>query len=210
MTRGPRLVGTMVVLLLTVVDAPRPIGLAPALKIRKFVSVNGACPGAEQVTVRAASSVTYCYTVTNTGTGPARDIIVMDAGTRVRVGALARGQSRTVARTVTAPSTSAVASDATATMPPAAEDAADTTAPVFTASGPFSSGVPCAGVEVTLMVGGAAMTACYTVTADALDASDGAAESTTAVPSSRAPALDSAGLIRVGSTPATATTLQSP
>lgn len=206
MTRGPRLAGALVVLLMIAVDAPRPIGLAPVLKIRKTVSVNGACPGAEQVTVRAASSVTYCYTVTNMGTGAARDIIVMDAGARVRVGALARGQSRTVARTIPAPASGAVAPDATL-QPPIAEDAADTAAPIVTAA--VSSGVPCTGVEVTIVTGGSTMTACYMVTADVTGPGDVTAESPTAVPSTRA-ALDPAGLAFVGSTPAGATTLQSP
>ena len=205
MRRGPRLAGALAVLLLTVVDAPRPIGLGPMLMVRRTLSVNGACPGAEQLSVRAATSVTYCYTVTNTGDTPARDIVVRDGRGSVRVGALARGQSRTVARTLAAgedaDSLAATTGAAGTSQPTATEDAADGVTMVATA-GPAPSGAPCAGVEVTIVVAGTTLTGCYT----AADAAESAPEGPTTAVAPREPA----SLIPVGSTPAAATTLQSP
>ena len=42
------------------------------------VAVDGACPGDGRVRVLAATSVTYCYTVTNIGRMPAHDIVITD------------------------------------------------------------------------------------------------------------------------------------
>ena len=98
MTRKPLLVGALVLLVATVTDVAPPIRLAPALRLK--VSVDGACPGVEGVGVGSATSVTYCYTVTNTGSAPARDIVITDARGTVRVGTLRGGQSRTIARTL--------------------------------------------------------------------------------------------------------------
>ena len=100
MTRRPLLVGAIVLTVLTVTDVAPPIRLSPALRLRMTVSVNGACPGVESVGVGSATSVTYCYTVTNTGSTPARGIVLTDARGSVRVGTLRGGQSLTVARTI--------------------------------------------------------------------------------------------------------------
>jgi large repetitive protein len=132
MRRRPLLLGGLLLVTLTLVDVPRPIGLVPALRVRKTVSVDGACPGADRVRVLAATSVTYCYTVTNTGDTLARDIVVTDGGGSVRVGALARGQSRTVTRTVVASrgaGAPAVTAGAEATTSEPAPDTAEVTGP---------------------------------------------------------------------------------
>ena len=171
------------------------------------MSVDGACPGAEPVGGRAATSVTYCYTVTNTGSVTARDIVVTDAGRAVRVGALARGQSRTVARTLALPPRTPAAIDAN---PPAAETDADATAPpLAVAAAPGSA--ECEGIEVTTLVGGASVTACYVV--DSHDPASGHATPVVAAtpPAGGAAATTAPRLFSLfGFTPATATTLQSP
>jgi hypothetical protein len=102
MTRKPLLAGGLVAVVLTISDIAPPIRLAPALRLRQTVAVNGACPGVGQVSVGSATSVTYCYTVTNTGSTAARDIVITDARGSVRVGTLHGGESRTVARTLAA------------------------------------------------------------------------------------------------------------
>jgi hypothetical protein len=109
MTRTPLLAGGLVLLVLTIADVPPAPRLAPALRLRRTVSVDGACPGVEGAPVRAATSVTYCYTVTNIGSTPARDVVITDAGRSVRVGRLAAGQSRTVAHSVEAPDAGSLA-----------------------------------------------------------------------------------------------------
>ena len=127
MKRAPLLLGGVVLVLLTLADFPRPVRLPPALKWRRTVGVNGGCPGVEGVSVLAATSVTYCYTVTNTGATPARGIVFTDAGGTVRLGTLAGGQSRTIARTlVVAPDAdwlAVVSSEGTAPEPPVAGSA---------------------------------------------------------------------------------------
>jgi hypothetical protein len=124
MTRTPLLFGGVVLVLLTLADFPRPLRLPPALKWHRSVGINGACPGDETVRVLAATSVTYCYTVTNTGRASARNIVIVDAGRSVRVGTLAGGQSRVIARTVVvtpdAGSLATVPGESTAMAPPVA------------------------------------------------------------------------------------------
>ena len=100
MTRRPLLVGALVAIGLTVTDVPSPLRLAPALRLRTTLSVNGACPGVEPVSVGFATSVTYCYTVTNIGTTQTRDIVITDRRGSVRIGTLRGGQSLTLARTI--------------------------------------------------------------------------------------------------------------
>ena len=124
MTRTPLLFGGVVLVLLTLADFPRPLRLPPALKWHRSVGINGACPGDESVRVLAATSVTYCYSVTNTGRASARNIVIIDGGRSVRVGTLAGGQSRIVARTVVvtpdAASRAMAPGEGTATAPPVA------------------------------------------------------------------------------------------
>ena len=136
MTRTPLLFGGVVLVLLTLADFPRPLRLPPALKWHRSVGINGACPGDETVRVLAATSVTYCYTVTNTGRASARNIVIVDAGRSVRVGTLAGGQSRIVARTViVTPDTGSLvmaAGEGTATAPPVTGAAEAVSADVVT------------------------------------------------------------------------------
>jgi len=193
MSRSPLLFGAVVLVLLTLADFPRPLRLPPALRWHRTVGVNGACPGGARVQVLAATSVTYCYTVTNTGRESARNIVIVDAGRSVRVGTLAGGQSRIVTRIVTravvgTPDAGEVATtggDGTATTPPSAgaADAAradDVTPP------------PAATVD-------AADGACRCV-----DIAD------TGVIESEQLASHAPGLVFLGATPAAAATLQSP
>jgi hypothetical protein len=154
MRRTPLATGAVVLVALTLADAPPPIRLVPALRLRTTVSVDGACPGADRVVVRAATSVTYCYSVTNTGSTPVRNVVIVNAGRSVRVGALAGGQSRTVTYTIVVTPAAGALAEApgagTASEQPATEgmaEAADieVVAPVTTVTG--DEGVP--GVAVT-------------------------------------------------------------
>jgi hypothetical protein len=126
MRRAPLVAGAVVLVALTLADAPPPVRLAPALRLRTTVSVDGACPGADRVVVRAATSVTYCYSVTNTGSAPVRNVVIVDAGRSVRVGALAGGQSRTVTNTIVVTPAAGAPAEApgTASEQPAAEGVA--------------------------------------------------------------------------------------
>jgi hypothetical protein len=189
MNRSPLLFGGVVLALLTLGDFPRPLRLPPALKWHRTVGVNGACPGDASVRVLAATSVTYCYTVTNTGRESARNIVIVDAGRSVRVGTLAGGQSRIVTRTVAGTPDAGVlattAGDGTATTPPSAgaaeaASADDVTPP--SAATPESADGACRCVEI---------------------ADTGVIESVQVA--SHAP-----GLVFLGATPAAATTPQSP
>lgn len=155
MKRAPLLAGAVVLAAVTLADAPHPIPVAPALRLRRTLGVDGACPGADRVRVLAATSVTYCYTVTNTASTPARDVVITDARGSVPVGTLAGGQSRTVTRTVvmTADAGSlAVASavESATTMPGVgvAEAACtDAVIPALSSTAALSSEA-CRGVEV--------------------------------------------------------------
>jgi hypothetical protein len=189
MTRRPLLFGGAVLVLLMLADFPRPLRLPPALKWHRTVGINGACSGDDRVRVLAATSVTYCYTVTNTSRESARNIVIVDAGRSVRVGTLAGGQSRIVTRTVVvtpdASSLATVTGEGTATAPPAAGAAeaasADEVTPPSVATVESADGA-CRCVEI---------------------ADPGVIESVQIV--SQAP-----GLVVLGATPAAATTLQSP
>ncbi|HTO10952.1 MAG TPA: hypothetical protein VMQ51_05225 [Candidatus Binatia bacterium] len=194
MRRSPLLAGGVVLVVLTVAEAPPPVRLPPALRLRTTVSVNGACPSTDQVTVLAATSVTYCYTVTNTGPSPARDIVVRDARGSVRIGALAGGQSRTVARTVV------VTSDAS--LPVVASEVGTATEPTVAGAAEAASMddvTPAPASATTVSSDGSAQ--------EDVSVSDGQAAGV------RAPMASLAtGLVFLGSaTPAApATTLQSP
>ena len=189
MTRRPLLLGGVVLVLLTLADFPRPLRLPPALRWHRSVGINGACSGDDRVRVLAATSVTYCYTVTNTGRESARDIVIVDAGRSVRVGTLAGGQSRIVTRTVVvtpdASSLAPAAGEGAATAPPAAGTAeaagADDVTPPSVATAESADGA-CHCIEI---------------------ADPGVIESVQLA--SHAP-----GLVFLGATPAAATTLQSP
>src|SRR4029079_15928873 len=64
---------------------------------------DGTCPGVESVTVLTGATVTYCYTMTNTGDTTIGDISVTDAdGAHISVGTLGPGDSTTVSGGVTA------------------------------------------------------------------------------------------------------------
>jgi len=216
MARRPLVAGGLVLAILTLVDAPSPVRLMPGLRLRKTVSVDGACPGVDRVSVRAATSVTYCYTVTNTGSMLARDIVVTDAGRSVHIGALAGGQSRTVTRTIVVSPTSHPATDdadATASL-------ADATAGTTAELGPFSTVITaaetgCTGVEVATIMSGRALTACYTLAkpdeagladASAVDGQAGAPVASAPL----APSVARGSIFALGAASAIATTLQSP
>ena len=52
--------------------------VAPALTIAKTVSTDGTCPGLETIIVDPGDSVTWCFTVTNTGDTSLDDITITD------------------------------------------------------------------------------------------------------------------------------------
>lgn len=212
MTRRPLAVGGLILVTLIVADTLPPVPLAPVLQLRKTVSVDGACPGADTVVVRAASSVTYCYTVTNTGPMEVRNIVVRDAGRSMRVGALAGGQSRTVARAAATTPEPVTAGEASVTTEPVAGGGVDvlTPPPAGAATAPGDDG--CHGVEVTTAVDGTAetVTACYAFANAGETAADSTGDSPSATAPMTSPAPPAPGFVRLGSTPAAATTLQSP
>jgi hypothetical protein len=189
MTRRPLLFGGVVLVLLTLADFPRPLRLPPALKWHRTVGINGACPGDDRVRVLAATSVTYCYRVTNTGRESARDIVIVDAGRSVRVGTLAGGQSRIVTRTVVVtPDASSLAT---------AEGEGAPTAP------PVAGTAEAAGADD--------MTPPAVATVETADGACRCVDTAdTGVIESVQIASHAPGLVLLGATPAAATTLQSP
>jgi hypothetical protein len=85
----------------------------PSLALQLTLSSNGTCPGSNAVTVVSGTSVTECYTVTNTGDSAINDVSV--SGINQNLGALAPGQATTTSATVTASATTTVSASATGT-----------------------------------------------------------------------------------------------
>jgi uncharacterized repeat protein (TIGR01451 family) len=146
--------------------------IAPALAIQKTVSVGGACPGTESVTVLAGVHVTYCYAVTNTGDTAVANVVVTDDGQTISIGNLGAGQSgggTLVVTSVADASTAATASGtttATGTPISSAPDGAaiDVITPALSIATTVSTSGACPGQEVVNVLAGTAVTWCYTVT----------------------------------------------
>jgi uncharacterized repeat protein (TIGR01451 family) len=146
--------------------------VAPALAIQKTVSVGGACPGAESVTVLAGVQVTYCYAVTNTGDTPVGDVVIADDGQTLSIGNLGAGQSGGGTIVVTAVADTAATATAsglaTATGTPVASPpdgaAIDVITPALSIATTVATNGACPGQEVVNVLAGTAVTWCYTVT----------------------------------------------
>jgi uncharacterized repeat protein (TIGR01451 family) len=74
------------------------------LSIQKTASLDGTCPGVENVTVLKGGAATYCYLVTNTGDTAVTNVDVEDGSITVPVGNLTPGQSVVVSTSITATS----------------------------------------------------------------------------------------------------------
>ena len=146
--------------------------IAPALAIQKTVSVGGACPGTESVTVLSGVQVTYCYAVTNTGDTPVGNVVITDDGQTIAIGTLGVGQSgggTVVVTSVADTSTLATASGsttATGTSVSSAPDGAaiDVITPALSIATTVATNGACPGQEVVNVLAGTAVTWCYTVT----------------------------------------------
>ncbi len=147
--------------------------VAPSLAIQKTVSLNGSCPGSEDVAVLAGTPVTYCYVVTNTGDTTIGDIVVADHGNTISAGTLASGASITLSNAIIAPSddisTTADASGTdTATWSHVASgpDGAliDVVHPALRIATSVSLDGNCPGSEVVNVLSGTSVTWCYVVT----------------------------------------------
>ncbi|MEP7122963.1 MAG: DUF11 domain-containing protein [Byssovorax sp.] len=158
-----------------VASAPDPASVdvvAPALSIQKTVSVGGACPGTESVTVLGGAQVTYCYAVTNTGDTAIGNVVVNDNGQTVSIGNLGAGQSGGGTAVVTAvadantPATASGTTTATGTPVSSAPDGAaiDVITPALAIATTVSTNGACPGQEVVNVLAGTAVTWCYTVT----------------------------------------------
>jgi uncharacterized repeat protein (TIGR01451 family) len=146
--------------------------LFEGLTIQKTASLDGTCPGAETVTALAGQTVTYCYTVTNSGDIAVDGITVSDDGVTLAAGSLAPGQSVTVqgARDVASDANSEAVASGTNVLtngvvasPP---DGAlvDVVHPALVVQKTVSLDGTCPGVESVSTLAGAGVTYCYTVT----------------------------------------------
>jgi uncharacterized repeat protein (TIGR01451 family) len=146
--------------------------VSPALAIQKTVSVGGACPGVESVTVLAGVHVTYCYAVTNTGDTAVGNVVVSDDGQTISIGNLGVGQSGGGTLVVTSvadastPATASGTTTATGTPVSSPPDGAaiDVITPALSIATTVATNGACPGQEVVNVLAGTAVTWCYTVT----------------------------------------------
>ncbi len=146
--------------------------LFDGLTIQKTASLDGNCPGAETVTTLVGQTVTYCYTVTNSGDVPVNGIAVHDAAIDVVVGSLAPGQSSTVKgglvasddtnTTAEASGINALTSHAVVSPPDGA--LVDVVHPTLTVVKTASLDGSCPGSESVATLAGGGVTYCYVVT----------------------------------------------
>jgi uncharacterized repeat protein (TIGR01451 family) len=146
--------------------------LFDGLTIQKTASLDGSCPGAETVTTLVGQTVTYCYTVTNSGDIAVKGIAVHDGALSVAVGALAPGQSSTVKGGLVAgadTNTPAVAAGINAltngaVVSPPDSALVDVVAPALVVQKTASLDGTCPGNELVTTLVGQPVTYCYTVT----------------------------------------------
>jgi uncharacterized repeat protein (TIGR01451 family) len=142
------------------------------LAIQKTVSLSGACPGVELITVLPGTAATYCYLVTNSGDTAVTAVQVDDNGAVVPGGNLAAGQSVIVSRAVTVSGHEDTFAVAAGTNPytgqpvVSAEDDAviEVVHPTLSIAKTVSLDGTCPGVELVTVLPGTAATYCYVVT----------------------------------------------
>lgn len=146
--------------------------IAPALSIAKTASLDGSCPGSESVTALVGQSVTWCYTVTNTGDVAISNVTISDGDQLIAIGNLAAGASTSASATFAATgdfSSAATASgnDAVLGLPVSSQpDAAsvDVIHPSLSIQTTVSLNGSCPGSEVVNVLANTAVTWCFLVT----------------------------------------------
>ncbi len=145
----------------------------PSLTVTKTESTNGTCPGAPSVTVISGTTVTTCYTVTNTGDTTVTGVTVTDQnGTTLTVGTLGPGQSSTVSSSAPATSDSDTSATASGTVPatgtsvtsPPSDASIDVVSPSLSITKTESTSGGCPGAPSVTVLSGTTVTTCYTVT----------------------------------------------
>jgi uncharacterized repeat protein (TIGR01451 family) len=142
------------------------------LQIQKTVSLSGACPGVELVTVLPGTHATYCYLVTNSGGTAVLGVSVDDAGVVIPVGNLVPGQSAMVSDAIVATvdeDTSAIAVGTNPATQQPVQSAPDDAAvhvvnPSLSIAKTVSLSGACPGVELVKVLPGTTATYCYAVT----------------------------------------------
>ncbi len=153
-------------------DSAKVTVVAPSLAIEKTVSTTGDCPGSESVTVLTGTTVTYCYTVTNTGDVTINNIIVTDDGNIINVGTLTPGEATIVSAPYTATMDTVTAAVASGTenilnspvVSPPNDAYVDVISPSLSISTTVSTDGTCPGSEVVNVLIGTQVTWCYVVT----------------------------------------------
>jgi hypothetical protein len=159
----------------SVVSDPDPAGVLvvhPGLSVFKTVSLDSTCPGLELVQALVGQTVTYCYTVVNTGDTQVDGVVVRDDGALITLGDVAPGASisgSNVVAVLADTTTLAVAggTDAATRTPvlSAGDDAAvDVIHPALTTAVTVSLDGTCPGQELVNVLAGTSVTWCSTVT----------------------------------------------
>lgn len=153
-------------------DSASATAIAPALSITKTASLDGSCPGSDAVTTLVGQTVTWCYSVTNTGDVAIHNVTISDGDQRIAIGDLAAGASASAAASFAATvdaSSEAIADgvDAVLGLPVSSQPdgaAVDIIHPSLSIQTTASLDGSCPGSEVINVLEGTAFTWCFLVT----------------------------------------------
>jgi uncharacterized repeat protein (TIGR01451 family) len=145
----------------------------PSLSISKTISLDGSCPGSEEVQVLAGTAITYCYEIVNDGDTDLSGILVSDGDLSLDAGDLAVGGSLLISAEAFGvgeadlySEAAAAATDvATGTAVDSGPDGAlvDVVHPSLSISTTVSLDGTCPGVEVVNVLADTAVTWCYEI-----------------------------------------------